>query len=541
MTCLLYLYCFYSSYVVLSYSSAPELLGLLSELKDAFEQLESKVNPLVTKIRERENAKKGGTHYMEVKQQLLLSYCQAITFYLLLKSEGQPVRDHPVISRLVEIKNLLDKMKELDRNLPPELEAILNKDDNDERVEMVVEENNGVETASPREAPQSSVASVKKQETLKALEASKLVEADVLNANEVKSSKLKHQLQDIQVGLQSMEMLKVRAALEEKLKQKGVFSSMAKKHDGAKKRLLPVNRQLETLDDFDDDAREDASSLRPCKLSKIVTPVANKVKVIAGDDDLPKRDDIGERRRKFELRVLAGAGIKSVDGVEDEAGGLSSDGVADDDLDGESDSDLEFYKQAEQEHAAKRTVKAEMYSRPTKVSSMPETPVDGKRQISYQMEKNRGLTRSRNKLTKNPRKKYRTKHQKAVQRRKGQVREVKKPTGPYGGESTGLCKCLAQGEVTPARPRTWLGRDRLLRLRLHLEYSRLKEKEKDNDKSNPVIAQLYYNVMELRRAIQNILHPVITLNPEAPVSGAPPKVFTKRRCKIDSTKRDKSH
>lgn len=58
-------------------------------------------------------------------------------------------------------------MKELDRNLPPELEAILNKDDNDERVEMVVEENNGVETASPREAPQSSVASVKKQETLK--------------------------------------------------------------------------------------------------------------------------------------------------------------------------------------------------------------------------------------------------------------------------------------------------------------------------------------------------------------------------------------
>ncbi|KAI5663657.1 hypothetical protein M9H77_22980 [Catharanthus roseus] len=122
-------------------------------------------------------------------------------------------------------------MKELDRNLPPELEAILNKDTSEERVEMAVEENNGVETGSPREAPHSSVVSVEKQETLKLfrywiqlsiflqvvnfiasfalinlflpsplfsawqkqiLEASKLVEDDRLKAYEIKSSELKH-------------------------------------------------------------------------------------------------------------------------------------------------------------------------------------------------------------------------------------------------------------------------------------------------------------------------------------------------------------
>ena len=51
----------------------------------------------------------GGVRYLEMKQLLLLLYCQAITFYLLLKSEGQPIRDHPVLARLVEIKSLLDK------------------------------------------------------------------------------------------------------------------------------------------------------------------------------------------------------------------------------------------------------------------------------------------------------------------------------------------------------------------------------------------------------------------------------------------------
>ncbi|XP_022878927.1 something about silencing protein 10 [Olea europaea var. sylvestris] len=428
------------------YRSAPELVGLLPELNDALEQLEKKVNPLVHKIREQENAREGGMHYIEVKQLLLQCYCQAITFYLLLKAEGLPVRDHPVVSRLVEIKNLLDKIKELDENLPFDLEDIVNKIASTETVTKVVGDT-AVPESDPLTKGRLSLVSSEKHATDQSKEAPALIEVNISRSSKISESR--HKTQDNQVGEQSIEMLKLRAALEEKLKQKGVFSSIAPKDDRVRKHLSPMNRQLETLDDFDDEAMEidgvacgksngETNLSRPSKLSKLLALQRNKPKVISGDDDIPKRDDIGERRRKHELRVLAGAGIRSVDDVEDEPGALSSDEDTDVPMERDADSDLEYYKQVERQHAAKVAAKVEKYSSVSKLSSLPEETVDGKRHITYQMEKNRGLTRARKKLTKNPRKKYKLKHQKAKERRKGQVPENRKPTGPYGGEASGI-------------------------------------------------------------------------------------------------------
>ncbi|KAG8375894.1 hypothetical protein BUALT_Bualt09G0006600 [Buddleja alternifolia] len=467
------------------YSSAPELVGLLSELNNAIEQLENKVNPLVNKappvhstlwvlimggsslggwfifpifsmalnqgqiwkfknlapVKGRESAKKGELHYIEVKQLLLQSYCQAITFYLLLKSEGQTVRDHPVVSRLVEIKGLLDKIKEMDENLHFDMEDFVNKDVIDVTDMKLAEETAALESDSFTNSQIFSTISSEKQAMV---QRNGTGELNTLKSSKNSESERKHQ--DKQVGAQSKEMLKVRAALEEKLKQKGVFSSIARKNVAVREHLQPVNRQLETLDDFDDEAMEidrvangrsngDASLSHSSKISQHLTLHPNKRKIISGDDDMPKRDDIGERRRKHELRVLAGAGIGSFD---DETANLSSDGGSDVDEENESDSDLEYYKQVEEQHAAKLAAKFDKYSRIPDVSSLPDDVVDGKRHITRQIEKNRGLTRARKKLTKNPRKKYKLKHKKAEVRRKGQVREIRKPTGPYGGEASGI-------------------------------------------------------------------------------------------------------
>ncbi|KAH0715746.1 hypothetical protein KY284_008651 [Solanum tuberosum] len=415
------------------YSSAPELVGLLSELGEALEQLDNKVNPLFNKI----NGKtmiKGGMHYIEVEKLLLLSYCQAISFYLLLKSEGQPVRDHPVISRLVDIKNLLNKMKELDGYLPSKLEDLLHK--NVDNVTGVKLAGRNLDSESLPISDKPSVVSTDIQEAEP--HEAELAELNGLNSQRKKESKRKRQ--DDQVGIQSMEMLKVRASLEEKLKQTGVLSSIARKNEKQNKRSRLLNGLLATPDDFDDDAmgaEDDRETRSLNKLSRLLTPQVARPKIISGDDDLPKRDDIGERRRKHELRVLAGAGVEPTDDVNDEPGDHASDDVATSD-DSEMDSDMEFYREVEKQHSAKLAAKEKMYSRTPAMLSTPETVVDGKRQINYQMEKNRGLTRNRKKQDKNPRKKYRGKHEKAQKRREGQVQKIKKPSGPYGGETTGI-------------------------------------------------------------------------------------------------------
>lgn len=110
---------------------APELIGLVEEMKEKMNEVKQFITPILDAYRNKtlphaaNEAERAGLSYLEVKHQLLLAYITNVSFYLLLRAEGKSVKDHPVISQLVHIKALLDRMRPLDSRMSHQINRLL--------------------------------------------------------------------------------------------------------------------------------------------------------------------------------------------------------------------------------------------------------------------------------------------------------------------------------------------------------------------------------------------------------------------------------
>eukprot|EP00955_Chlamydomonas_euryale_P055841 356232-Chlamydomonas_euryale.AAC.13 len=96
--------------------------------------------------------------------------------------------------------------------------------------------------------------------------------------------------------------------------------------------------------------------------------------------------------------------------------------------------------------AERKRAKADRFGVADAMPPLPDDTADGARAITDAIERNRGLTPHRRKDIKNPRKKHRLAFQKAQVRRKGAVQDVRAPSSAYGGEATGV-----KGNVVKSR------------------------------------------------------------------------------------------
>ncbi|CAH1239596.1 UTP3 [Branchiostoma lanceolatum] len=109
---------------------------------------------------------------------------------------------------------------------------------------------------------------------------------------------------------------------------------------------------------------------------------------------------------------------------------------------------IEFYEQMkakrrkaqleEEESSGEEEEDTVVEDKPAEDQEEEEGEEDGKRAITYEISKNKGLTPKRKKEERNPRVKLRKKYRKAKIRRKGQVREPRTELRRYDGEFSGI-------------------------------------------------------------------------------------------------------
>ena len=106
-------------------NDSPELLVLLGDFTRYIKEVRAQLLPVRERVKSGSLPTASGVSYLEVKLQLLLSYCTNVAFYLLLKAEGRAVKNHPVIEQLVELRTLMEKMRPLDAKLKYQMDKLL--------------------------------------------------------------------------------------------------------------------------------------------------------------------------------------------------------------------------------------------------------------------------------------------------------------------------------------------------------------------------------------------------------------------------------
>merc|ERR1719473_445924 len=81
-----------------------------------------------------------GKKYSNIKYQLVMNYLMNLSFYLAMKSKNETVTNHPVLERIMQIRDLFDQLKPLDQSCEDDIVDILIGESESETEEVEEEE-----------------------------------------------------------------------------------------------------------------------------------------------------------------------------------------------------------------------------------------------------------------------------------------------------------------------------------------------------------------------------------------------------------------
>lgn len=475
---------------------APEMLGLVEELNDRVAELKSRILPVIESIKEASKAKPVDddlAKYLEVKQQLLLSYCINTVFYLILKAEGKSVKSHPVMKQLLTLRYAMEKMRPLDGRLKHQIDRLLSTriDGDDAADHNEVADRHSIsrpdagamlDDDSDEDSEGNDSASEDAGLGGKSASASGVYRPRKMNAV--------HFNDDKEITRQEEKLERKR----KKLKSSEIFESLRDEFgdapEAASSSGIEASKDKKMLEEEEEERRnfEEDRFVRLTMSRKDKKSIKRREKALTNYNNMADIGDIGEFEELAELATnlrdsngqasqpknsmkssserdgnIDSAMRKAVSVFKGQSGpkNVSSGDWSDeenefDDMlgmgagdgrkrrrapdmaldDSDEENLVEEFGKKKKEYVQK---KKEHYTVPSRTGGHEDLITGDKRAASYEIMKNRGLTPHRKKANRNPRVKKREAFAKAVVARKGQVREVQSGSAThYGGELTGI-------------------------------------------------------------------------------------------------------
>jgi len=144
--------------VQLFHRESPEFKGILADFEEKVAEASDKLQPVLDLIND--GILPDGNpaaKYVRSKHQLILNYCANISAFLMFKTRRTSLKFHPITSRLVQYKQLLDQMQPLDQVMAPQIDKVLEiarKNDakkTSKALRRLVAKHNGVKTEKKRD------------------------------------------------------------------------------------------------------------------------------------------------------------------------------------------------------------------------------------------------------------------------------------------------------------------------------------------------------------------------------------------------------
>lgn len=369
---------------------SPELLKMLSDLREYLDEIKSLAKPLHELLHEQKFVSDGDKNlvsFLETKVQLMLSYCIHVFFYLLLKLEGKKIADHPVLDTLVEIRVYLEKMWPLNDKLQYSLNRLLSG----KRISAVEVDRlrpvDGAESGfalSRSRSAQKTEMSQRRREQQAVREAEELEKEELASMTRVRTKKAS-QLHATQSAPISVAPLSYREDEDQ------YFSQLTRTRGG----------------DSDDDEEHGLSLIETLRRRQAAVKEHQNKKV---------KGELGFRNE--------------IPHEENESDDLEEDGIEEEE-EHQEDSDLEEEGMSEDDEYGKLW-NEEKDRQQKSASEVPasrgpiKTEEVDRRKAGKKIEAHRGLTKSRPKDRKNPRVAQRRKYERGMQIHKAQTR-VHKP------------------------------------------------------------------------------------------------------------------